>query len=199
MVRSSSPDPIRRPSSATGATTRPRVFAFDPASCRACSECPQPSSAISGCRCASCAPRSVRVRSMLSPHVCSTASRHLKPRHGRWHSWTGSPRDFRRAPKCRRSPTRSAGQREPCSASAAPCSASARPRCDACCGSGARCGCCARVRPSAPPPRSAGYADQSHLHREVRALAGAPVAELRQLPSAANRSMVAPSGSVRQA
>lgn len=38
----------------------------------------------------------------------------------------------------------------------------------------------------------AGYADQPHLHREVRDLAGVP---LRQLSSAANRSTEVPSGS----
>jgi AraC-like DNA-binding protein len=38
----------------------------------------------------------------------------------------------------------------------------------------------------------AGYADQPHLHREVRALAGVP---LRQLTNAANRSTDVPSGS----
>ncbi|MGV0744417.1 DUF6597 domain-containing transcriptional factor [Mycolicibacterium sp. XJ870] len=38
----------------------------------------------------------------------------------------------------------------------------------------------------------AGYADQPHLHREVRALAGVP---LRQLYSAANKSTDVPSGS----
>ena len=37
-----------------------------------------------------------------------------------------------------------------------------------------------------------GYADQPHLHREVRALAGVPVA---QLPRGANRSTQLPSGS----
>ncbi|MET0699782.1 MAG: DUF6597 domain-containing transcriptional factor [Mycobacterium sp.] len=42
----------------------------------------------------------------------------------------------------------------------------------------------------------AGYADQPHLHREVRALAGVGVATLRQDGSAANRSTVVPSGSV---
>ena len=39
---------------------------------------------------------------------------------------------------------------------------------------------------------TAGYADQPHLHREVRSLAGVP---LRQLASAANRSTDVPSGS----
>ncbi|WP_175616383.1 AraC family transcriptional regulator [Mycobacterium sp. GA-1841] len=38
----------------------------------------------------------------------------------------------------------------------------------------------------------AGYADQSHLHREARVLAGVP---LRHLSSAANRSTEVPSGS----
>lgn len=41
-----------------------------------------------------------------------------------------------------------------------------------------------------------GYADQSHLHREVRVLAGTPVADFRQLSNGANTSMVEPSGSV---
>lgn len=41
----------------------------------------------------------------------------------------------------------------------------------------------------------AGYADQPHLHREVRALAGVPWRQLRQLPDAANRSTEVPSGS----
>lgn len=38
----------------------------------------------------------------------------------------------------------------------------------------------------------AGYADQPHLYREVRELAGVP---LRQLSSAANRSTDVPAGS----
>ena len=41
----------------------------------------------------------------------------------------------------------------------------------------------------------AGYADQQHLHREVRHLAGVPLAELRQESSSANRSTQLPSGS----
>ena len=42
---------------------------------------------------------------------------------------------------------------------------------------------------------AAGYADQPHLHREVRVLAGVGVAVVRQDSSAANRSIVVPSGS----
>lgn len=41
----------------------------------------------------------------------------------------------------------------------------------------------------------AGYADQSHLHREVRALTGVGLRQLGQSPSAANRSTEVPSGS----
>lgn len=41
----------------------------------------------------------------------------------------------------------------------------------------------------------AGYADQPHLHREVRNLAGVPLASLRQDSSSANRSTQLPSGS----
>lgn len=41
----------------------------------------------------------------------------------------------------------------------------------------------------------AGYADQPHLHREVRALAGVGMRQLRQLSNAANRSTEVPSGS----
>ncbi|MEV0672249.1 helix-turn-helix domain-containing protein [Mycobacterium sp. NPDC050441] len=41
----------------------------------------------------------------------------------------------------------------------------------------------------------AGYADQPHLHREVRALAGVGIPQLRQVSSAANRSTDVPSGS----
>jgi AraC-like DNA-binding protein len=41
----------------------------------------------------------------------------------------------------------------------------------------------------------AGYADQPHLHREVRDLAGVPLASLRQESSSANRSTQLPSGS----
>jgi transcriptional regulator GlxA family with amidase domain len=41
----------------------------------------------------------------------------------------------------------------------------------------------------------AGYADQPHLHREARELAGAPLASLRQVSSGANRSTQLPSGS----
>jgi AraC-like DNA-binding protein len=40
-----------------------------------------------------------------------------------------------------------------------------------------------------------GYADQPHLHREVRALAGVPLASLRHEVSGANRSTQLPSGS----
>ena len=42
----------------------------------------------------------------------------------------------------------------------------------------------------------AGYADQPHLHREVRELAGLPLSELRQPSSGAYRSTTVPSGSV---
>ncbi|MGO4445227.1 helix-turn-helix domain-containing protein [Mycobacterium sp. 2YAF39] len=41
----------------------------------------------------------------------------------------------------------------------------------------------------------AGYADQPHLHREVRTLAGVPLAWFRQDASGANRSTQLPSGS----
>ena len=41
----------------------------------------------------------------------------------------------------------------------------------------------------------AGYADQPHLHREARELAGVPLASLRQDSSSANRSTQLPSGS----
>jgi AraC-like DNA-binding protein len=41
----------------------------------------------------------------------------------------------------------------------------------------------------------AGYADQPHLHREVRDLSGVPLAALRQDFSGANRSTQLPSGS----
>lgn len=41
----------------------------------------------------------------------------------------------------------------------------------------------------------AGYADQPHLHREVRELAGTSLAALRQDSSSANRSTQLPSGS----
>lgn len=41
----------------------------------------------------------------------------------------------------------------------------------------------------------AGYADQPHLHREARALAGVPLASLRQDSSSANKSTQLPSGS----
>ena len=41
----------------------------------------------------------------------------------------------------------------------------------------------------------AGYADQPHLHREVRDLAGVPLASLRQDSSTANKSTQLPSGS----
>lgn len=41
----------------------------------------------------------------------------------------------------------------------------------------------------------AGYADQPHLHREVRALAGVPLGWFGQDPIAANRSTQLPSGS----
>ena len=41
----------------------------------------------------------------------------------------------------------------------------------------------------------AGYADQPHLHREVRELAGVTLASLRQDSNGANRSTQLPSGS----
>lgn len=50
--------------------------------------------------------------------------------------------------------------------------------------------------PAAQIASHVGYADQPHLHREVRELAGLPVSELRQPVSGANRSTVVPSGSV---
>jgi AraC-like DNA-binding protein len=49
-----------------------------------------------------------------------------------------------------------------------------------------------------PPTEAAaraGYADHSHLHREVRDLAGVPLASLGQVSSTANRSTQLPSGS----
>jgi AraC-like DNA-binding protein len=49
--------------------------------------------------------------------------------------------------------------------------------------------------PSADVAARAGYADQPHLHREVRDLAGMPLASLRQEFSGANRSTQLPSGS----
>jgi AraC-like DNA-binding protein len=52
-------------------------------------------------------------------------------------------------------------------------------------------------QPIADVAASAGYADQSHLHREVRELAGTAVTTLaRRYPSAANRSTDVPSGSM---
>jgi AraC-like DNA-binding protein len=49
--------------------------------------------------------------------------------------------------------------------------------------------------PYADVAAGAGYADQPHLHREVRDLAGLPLTELRQGFSGANRSTQLPSGS----
>lgn len=49
--------------------------------------------------------------------------------------------------------------------------------------------------PVAEAAARTGYADQPHLHREVRALAGVPVADLRQDASGANKSTQLPSGS----
>jgi AraC-like DNA-binding protein len=49
--------------------------------------------------------------------------------------------------------------------------------------------------PSIEVAARAGYADQPHLHREVRGLAGVPLASLRQDSSSANRSTQLPSGS----
>ena len=49
--------------------------------------------------------------------------------------------------------------------------------------------------PFADVATRAGYADQPHLHREVRALAGVPLAWFRQDASGANRSTQLPSGS----
>ncbi|MEV4617528.1 helix-turn-helix domain-containing protein [Asanoa sp. NPDC049573] len=52
--------------------------------------------------------------------------------------------------------------------------------------------------PVALAAAEAGYADQPHLSRDVRALAGVPLGALVQ-PSAAQRSTVLPSGSLRLA
>jgi AraC-like DNA-binding protein len=49
--------------------------------------------------------------------------------------------------------------------------------------------------PSIEAAARAGYADQPHLHREARELAGVPLASLRQESSSANRSTQLPSGS----
>ena len=49
--------------------------------------------------------------------------------------------------------------------------------------------------PSTEVAARAGYADQPHLHREVRDLAGVPLASLRQESNSANRSTQLPSGS----
>jgi AraC-like DNA-binding protein len=49
--------------------------------------------------------------------------------------------------------------------------------------------------PSTEVATRAGYADQPHLHREVRGLAGVSLASLRQDSSSANRSTQLPSGS----
>jgi AraC-like DNA-binding protein len=49
--------------------------------------------------------------------------------------------------------------------------------------------------PSIEVANRAGYADQPHLHREVRGLAGVPLASLRQESSSANKSTQLPSGS----
>lgn len=52
-----------------------------------------------------------------------------------------------------------------------------------------------RGLPVAEVAASAGYADQPHLHRDVRALAGVPLTALRQDASGAKRSTQLPSGS----
>ncbi|HEX2212835.1 MAG TPA: helix-turn-helix domain-containing protein, partial [Mycobacterium sp.] len=49
--------------------------------------------------------------------------------------------------------------------------------------------------PVAEVAASVGYADQPHLHREVRAFAGVPLTALRQDSSGAKRSTQLPSGS----
>ena len=49
--------------------------------------------------------------------------------------------------------------------------------------------------PSIEVAARAGYADQPHLHREARELAGVPLASLRQRSNGANRSTQLPSGS----
>ena len=56
----------------------------------------------------------------------------------------------------------------------------------------------ALLRAGTPPADAAvwaGYADQPHLHREVREFAGLAVSDLHQPGSGANRSTVVPSGS----
>jgi AraC-like DNA-binding protein len=49
--------------------------------------------------------------------------------------------------------------------------------------------------PAGDVAAASGYADQPHLHREVRDLAGVPLSVLRQDFSGANRSTQLPSGS----
>ena len=93
------------------------------------------------------------------------------------------PRHRQPCRQARRSPTWPgtwAGRAAPCSVSAPPCTATVRQRCGASCGFVARCGCSTRGLPYARWPPAPGYADQPHLHREVRDLAGVPLAALRQ-------------------
>ena len=106
-----------------------------------------------------------------------------------------SPPGWARAPTTGRSPplpTRSAAPRARCTAAAWRRSATGLPCCGGCCGSAAPPPCSG---PGCRPPRSRpppGYADQPHLSRETRALAGASPG---QLASGANRSTPLPSGS----
>ena len=82
----------------------------------------------------------------------------------------------------------------PCSVTARPSTAMARRRCGGSCVSGARA-LLGDGLPYSEVAARAGYADQPHLHREVRDLAGVPLASLRQDSSGAKRSTQLPSGS----
>ncbi len=90
-----------------------------------------------------------------------------RPRRG----WRGAPRP----PRPR---TRSAGPPAPCTGAASPRSATGRPCCAGCCGSVGRSRCCGRASRPAEVAARAGYADQPHLSREVRAFAGVSPARL---------------------
>ena len=90
------------------------------------------------------------------------------------------------------SPTNSAGPAEHFTVSASRSTDTALRRCGASSDSVVRRGYSQAGMPTGDAAAEAGYADQPHLHREVRALAGVP---LNQFASGAKRSTVVPSGS----
>ena len=117
-----------------------------------------------------------------------------RPRHGRCRCCATSPAASAAARRRATWRARSVGRAARCSASAPPSTVTGRRRCAASCASAAPSRCWTTELPRQTSPPARGYADQPHLHREVRDLAGVSLATLRQ-DSGANRSTELPSGS----